>query len=666
MSKEPHESLDFVRSWQLPNPRKIKGLVILSFSNGSVDTTSSELSFGGLAPVYDVPFVGVGMSESVLNVLEKMGWELKRNVGEVEGHGVSLSNPLGRSEGRYSASTDKDGERASGDIGHAESSDLDWEIKELEKLAWVGPMIVPGIGLILLTIIFKRGWRPSGPGALRGLKLLRALVISESLRGLSKLSLRAGVRMWAYSPVWFLWRALKVWSEPSQNPFDFVEDVSKSDPIPGGSLLLEKLDGVDKGTVGMKGIPYDVLMGGMGTPHRLKSKGFIGGGRRGIGKSEEHWAVVRLCSRQLNAIRVPHENNAFSKAIIRRLNMGLKAHSSSEVLILIHLCLEEDKHGKAVELEHCITLTPEVGIICFSTVPDHRIHWGGEGGMCIIGSFPFSIWGWFRTMLIGSSSIAGGVDVLFVLRDRENNFFSSGRYTIIAELNISLNSLFRGLSRAKISRVGSPNIARKFSSSSLLYMRVSRSVELVFSRPSAPSPWRTVSSSLFVATVGSPLLLLLGLRLPWLFELDKLGLGDLERLRIAFSGHSSKVVLVVIISAQLIEVTPSVTSNIFISLLLWAMMERLPWGLAVIVETDGVSDVKLEAETMLSKICSEQCQQPPDAVIRRRLDLIGEQGSLQLLKIISSRPIKKSLSAFLVYLIDRYPDCLSSSPSTVH
>ncbi|KAM3336976.1 putative RNA-dependent RNA polymerase 5 [Capsicum galapagoense] len=67
-------------------------------------------------------------------------------------------------------------------------------------------------------------------------------------------------------------------------------------------------------------------------------------------------------------------------------------------------------------------------------------------------------------------------------------------------------------------------------------------------------------------------------------------------------------------------------------------------------------------ETMLSKICSEQCQQPPDAVIRRRLGLIGEQGSLQLLKIISSCPIKKSLSAFLVYLIDRYPDCLSSSP----
>ncbi|PHU11183.1 hypothetical protein BC332_18113, partial [Capsicum chinense] len=67
-------------------------------------------------------------------------------------------------------------------------------------------------------------------------------------------------------------------------------------------------------------------------------------------------------------------------------------------------------------------------------------------------------------------------------------------------------------------------------------------------------------------------------------------------------------------------------------------------------------------ETMLSKICSEQCQQPPDAVIRRRLGLVGEQGSLQLLKIISSCPIKKSLSAFLVYLIDRYPDCLSSSP----
>ncbi|XP_055820155.1 probable RNA-dependent RNA polymerase 3 isoform X3 [Solanum dulcamara] len=67
-------------------------------------------------------------------------------------------------------------------------------------------------------------------------------------------------------------------------------------------------------------------------------------------------------------------------------------------------------------------------------------------------------------------------------------------------------------------------------------------------------------------------------------------------------------------------------------------------------------------ETMLEKICSEQCQKPPDAGIRRRLGSIGEKGSLEILKIISSRPIKKTLSAFLVYLIDRYPECLSSSP----
>ncbi|XP_049354698.1 probable RNA-dependent RNA polymerase 3 [Solanum verrucosum] len=67
-------------------------------------------------------------------------------------------------------------------------------------------------------------------------------------------------------------------------------------------------------------------------------------------------------------------------------------------------------------------------------------------------------------------------------------------------------------------------------------------------------------------------------------------------------------------------------------------------------------------ETMLEKICNEQGQKPLGTGIRRRLSSIGEKGSLEMLKIISSHPIKKSLSAFLVYLIDRYPDCLSSSP----
>ncbi|PHU19609.1 hypothetical protein BC332_10760 [Capsicum chinense] len=42
-----------------------------------------------------------------------------------------------------------------------------------------------------------------------------------------------------------------------------------------------------------------------------------------------------------------------------------------------------------------------------------------------------------------------------------------------------------------MSRVGSPNIASKFSNSSLLCLRVSRSVELVLSGPSAPGVWGT-------------------------------------------------------------------------------------------------------------------------------------------------------------------------------
>lgn len=84
-----------------------------------------------------------------------------------------------------------------------------------------------------------------------------------------------------------------------------------------------------------------------------------------------------------------------------------------------------------------------------------------------------------------------------------------------------------------------------------------------------------------------------------------------------------------------------------------------------LIEEIDVLDAPLpySVETMLDRICKEQGQKPPCAGIRRRLSSIGEKGSLEMLKIISRRPIKKSLSAFLVYMIDRYPDCLSSSSS---
>lgn len=44
----------------------------------------------------------------------------------------------------------------------------------------------------------------------------------------------------------------------SQDPFDFVEDVPKSIPIPGGDLFLEKVDCLVKAIMGPEPDLYDI------------------------------------------------------------------------------------------------------------------------------------------------------------------------------------------------------------------------------------------------------------------------------------------------------------------------------------------------------------------------------------------------------------------------
>nr|GMD50366.1 probable RNA-dependent RNA polymerase 3 isoform X1 [Ipomoea batatas] len=63
-------------------------------------------------------------------------------------------------------------------------------------------------------------------------------------------------------------------------------------------------------------------------------------------------------------------------------------------------------------------------------------------------------------------------------------------------------------------------------------------------------------------------------------------------------------------------------------------------------------------EALLQEICREQSQEPPDAEVRRRLADIGEDGAIKILKRISCCTIKH-LSSFIIYMVNRYPECIS-------
>ncbi|KAI8021430.1 putative RNA-dependent RNA polymerase 3 [Camellia lanceoleosa] len=59
-------------------------------------------------------------------------------------------------------------------------------------------------------------------------------------------------------------------------------------------------------------------------------------------------------------------------------------------------------------------------------------------------------------------------------------------------------------------------------------------------------------------------------------------------------------------------------------------------------------------ESMLQKICTEQCQSPPDTSVRKQLELLGEEVSLEILGKISTQKIYKTLSGFIMHLAKNY------------
>ncbi|CAH9143443.1 unnamed protein product [Cuscuta epithymum] len=79
----------------------------------------------------------------------------------------------------------------------------------------------------------------------------------------------------------------------------------------------------------------------------------------------------------------------------------------------------------------------------------------------------------------------------------------------------------------------------------------------------------------------------------------------------------------------------------------------LPESVVTILE----SPLPPAVEALLQKICSEQSQVPPDVVLRRRLAAIGEEGAKEILKRVAARNVR-SLSGFIVYMLNRYPECL--------
>ncbi|VFQ63047.1 unnamed protein product [Cuscuta campestris] len=70
-------------------------------------------------------------------------------------------------------------------------------------------------------------------------------------------------------------------------------------------------------------------------------------------------------------------------------------------------------------------------------------------------------------------------------------------------------------------------------------------------------------------------------------------------------------------------------------------------------------------EAMVEKICFEQCQEPLDDYAKRALASLGEQASIELLEKISVCTIRKSLSAFIVFMAKKHQNQPSSSAESV-
>ncbi|THG09731.1 hypothetical protein TEA_006556 [Camellia sinensis var. sinensis] len=68
------------------------------------------------------------------------------------------------------------------------------------------------------------------------------------------------------------------------------------------------------------------------------------------------------------------------------------------------------------------------------------------------------------------------------------------------------------------------------------------------------------------------------------------------------------------------------------------------------------SEVRLpqSVESMLQKICIEQCKPPADTSARKQLELLGEEVSLEILRKICTQKIRYSLSGFIRCLAKDY------------
>ncbi|PHT53134.1 hypothetical protein CQW23_07596 [Capsicum baccatum] len=383
----------------------VRGFSSLFLCNGFIDTTGSELAIWSLAPVHSVFLVGIGMSKGILYTVDEMLREfkcVKDFAWDTNGlHYV----------GRHTAK-DRFGKNSS--AYHVEDFLLPVSkfTGHITMISWKSALV----GAL---------WKMGKPRYLPNSVLLSMLREVEQIEAFWRKVLKISTSMVVFG----ILDAIKT----SQDPFDFVEDVPKSIPIPGG------------------------------TPHGFKPKWFACGVKGGVGKTEQHGTVVRLCSSpsdrgyldngmdalgydsevvQLHALRMPHKNKSSNEAISSRLDLGVICKCINEVFVLRHLILEEDKHSRTVKLKHSIALASKVRVVGPPRVPYHDIHWSSLRGTCVTGSFSLSIWG-IQGHVDRLQEHCQGMGLLLVLRVRENNFLSSGRYTKVVALNDSLNFLLR-------------------------------------------------------------------------------------------------------------------------------------------------------------------------------------------------------------------------------
>lgn len=68
----------------------------------------------------------------------------------------------------------------------------------------------------------------------------------------------------------------------------------------------------------------------------------------------------------------------------------------------------------------------------------------------------------------------------------------------------------------------------------------------------------------------------------------------------------------------------------------------------------GANLLPPSVEEMITRICTERAQPPPDIEAREKLFTLGEQASLHIISIIYSAPEIRTFSGYIIFLFKNF------------